>query len=122
MTFQPGDIVAIRVFGAIWHMGVVTFRGSVISASFLHRGVIEQPLREFANGKKIHFAGNPAILPPEIVVQRAESRIGEPWHLLNANCEHFAHWAHGLQPQSPQLARAAGVLIIGAVMGMLARA
>src|SRR5947209_3836365 len=31
--------------------------------------------------------------PPDVVVQRAESRLGEnKYHLVFSNCEHFATW------------------------------
>jgi hypothetical protein len=96
--------------------------GNGDSASLFHGGVVQQSLGEFANGKDIHFAGNPGVLPAEVVAQRAASCVGKPWNLLNANCEHFVYWAHGLQPQSPQLARAAGLLAIGALDGLFARA
>lgn len=122
MTFEPGDIVAIRVLGIISHLGIVTPWGTVISASLFHGGVVEQPFMEFANDKAVHFVGHPRVLPVQVVLQRAASRINQPWNLLNANCEHFVYWAHGLQPRSPQLTRAASLIAICVFGSLLARA
>jgi Lecithin retinol acyltransferase len=42
--------------------------------------------------------------PPEIVIARAESRLGENgYNVFGNNCEHFAHWCKTGQPHSAQI-------------------
>jgi hypothetical protein len=42
--------------------------------------------------------------PPEIVIARAESRLGENgYNVFGNNCEHFAHWCKTGQPHSEQI-------------------
>src|SRR5262249_22223355 len=55
--------------------------------------------------------------PPEVAVQRAKSRIGDPYDLWNYNCEHFAAWCKTGRHDSPQI-NSAWPLISG-VLGSL---
>ena len=62
-------------------------------------------------------------LPPEQVLERAESRLGEAgYHLLFRNCEHFARWCVGRSPVSPQVETAAWhAVAAGIALGTAAR-
>ena len=122
MPFHPGEVIAVRVYGIFWHVGIVTPWSTVISSSRRHGGVTEQGLNEFAGGKPIRRVGYPGQLPSHTVVARASSQLGRPWKLFDANCEHFALWAHGLNPESPQLKTALGVFALVTLMGVIARA
>ena len=53
--FRAGDHVAVPFGIGLWHYGIVTSRGSVISNSRKHGGVTEQSLRQFANGRRIRL-------------------------------------------------------------------
>ncbi len=118
MEIRVGEIVSVRIFGIVEHVGLVTENGTVISNSMRNSGVIEQSLAEFSAGKEVTRSGYPSDLPPSIVVARARSRLGAQWSLVNSNCEHFVNWAHGLKPTSPQLVGVFGLMVIG-VFGFL---
>jgi hypothetical protein len=52
-------------------------------------------------------------LPPDVVVQRAESHLGDTrYSLLHRNCEHFARWCATNQWRSRQVVRAAAVTAV----------
>lgn len=113
-NLAPGTVIAVWV-GFIRHVGIVTDRMygaylGVISNSYRAGRVAEEPLPVFAGGRSVNVIGYLSDLPPQQVLRRARSRIGEAWDLPNWNCEHFVRWAHGLQPRSPQLV--AGVVLI----------
>lgn len=108
LTFlRPGSVVAVPI-GPFTHVGIVsdwmTPSGPTIISSSHRRGfVTEEALADFASGRRVISAGYPGDLPPATVIERARSKLGEPWNLLNANCEHLVTWAHGLDRSSPQL-------------------
>lgn len=59
----------------------------------------------FAQGGSIYIKLQPTAFLPDIVVQRAESRLGEQqYDLLTNNCEHFASWCKTGHHESEQLA------------------
>ena len=117
-SLAPGTVIAVWV-GFIRHVGIVTDRTygahpSVISNSHRAGGVIEEPLPVFSSGQDVDVVGYPGSLPPQQVLQKARSRIGETWDLF-WNCEHFVKWAHGLRPRSPQLVAGAILMCAFAV-------
>ncbi len=111
-ALSKGMVVAVslRRFGTLLqHVGIVTdwdWQGQawVISNSLARRGVVEEPLADFAAEQPVKILGYFGTLTPEAVVQRARSRRGDQWKLFSWNCEHFVRWAHGIEPASPQLA------------------
>ncbi|HEY9642511.1 MAG TPA: lecithin retinol acyltransferase family protein [Coleofasciculaceae cyanobacterium] len=61
-------------------------------------------LKTFANGNPIYTQNVPVSFIPDIVVERAESRLGErQYNLLTNNCEHFANWCKTGRNTSQQL-------------------
>jgi Lecithin retinol acyltransferase/PspA/IM30 family len=61
-------------------------------------------LETFARGTPIYTRQAPIAYIPDVVVERAESRIGErQYDLLTNNCEHFANWCKTGQNTSQQL-------------------
>lgn len=82
---------------------------SVISSSWRHRSVAEEPFSEFAAGRNVRVDGYFGDLQPEHVLQRARAALGTPYDLFKRNCEHFVRYAHGVVPSSPQLKVAIGV-------------
>jgi hypothetical protein len=61
--------------------------------------------------------------PPEIVIARAESRLGENgYNVFGNNCEHFAHWCKTGQPHSAQIrtVQVAATGLAGAGIGAVA--
>jgi hypothetical protein len=60
----------------------------------------------FAAGLPIYIKWQPVSFIPDVVIQRAESRLGEEqYNLLSNNCEHFANWCKTGRNESNQLAR-----------------
>lgn len=103
VAISHGDVVSIVVWRIVRHWGVVTSSGTVISNSGRHGGVVEQTLDEFSCGqipKRVGYLGS---LGPWEVERRARSMLGMRYSALVQNCEHFAYWAHGEEPKSPQI-------------------
>jgi len=67
-------------------------------------------MREFLNGGKPEVVRYAKCLPPDEVVERAMSRIGEEeYDLVFNNCEHFARWCKTGDRKSEQVKDAAAV-------------
>ena len=76
----------------------------VISTSARSGGVCEEPWDVFAQRRVVTVDGYLGSLSSGEVLRRAKSLIGVPYHMLVRNCDHFVTYAHGLEPQSPQVA------------------
>lgn len=80
------------------HHGIYEGDGKVIHysgepGSKQSAAVMQSPLEEFANGGTVEVVLYAESFPPNEVVTRARSRLGEArYHLLTNNCEHFARW------------------------------
>ena len=73
--------------------------GDVATITHTPRELFARHSRIFVKPQKIAFL-------PHIVVQRAESRLGEQtYDLLTNNCEHFANWCKTGRNDCQQLAR-----------------
>jgi hypothetical protein len=73
--------------------------------------------REFGGDVK------PEVIPhnanPDLVVQRALSRLGETqYNLLTNNCEHFTRWCIEGEARSPQVRNASVMGIVAAFTGL----
>lgn len=67
--------------------------------------VARTPRELFARGGRIFVKPRATAFLPHIVVQRAESRLGEQrYDLLTNNCEHFANWCKTGRNDCEQLA------------------
>lgn len=69
-------------------------------------------LDTFASGKQIFVQGySSSHASPDIVVQRAESRLGKAnYDLFKNNCEHFATWCKTGKKRSEQVENPIGVI------------
>ena len=81
-------------------------------------------LEEFADGQPIGYTWLPETVEAQrAVIGRAESLLGRPFNLLNANCEDYINWivtGVARSPQREQFALAALVLwFFGGLGGML---
>ncbi|MEM6519057.1 MAG: lecithin retinol acyltransferase family protein [Cyanobacteria bacterium P01_C01_bin.70] len=67
--------------------------------------ITRTPQELFARGGRIFIKPRSPAFLPDIVVQRAESRLGEQqYDLLTNNCEHFANWCKTGRSDCEQLA------------------
>ena len=71
----------------------------------IDNAVIEKvDFETFSQSKPIVVVDSKLEFPPEEVVQRAMSRLGERnYDLWNNNCEHFANWCRSGDHSSPQI-------------------
>ena len=120
---QPGMVVSIPTFPVFRHKGIVSDRWyggkpMIISNSARSGGVREEPWDVFAEDHVVAVDGYPGDLPNHEVVSRARSFIGTRYDLFSWNCEHFVAEAHGLKPQSPQVAVTVAIAIL--CVGVLA--
>lgn len=106
-----GDqIYVLRPFvglsGIYEHHGIDCGDGTVIHFRKLDEATIARTsIVEFAMGRQIFVKDYPVCYIPDIVVTRAESRLGEQnYNLLTNNCEHFATWCKTGRSDCQQLA------------------
>lgn len=117
----PGAVVSVPFIGVFRHRGIVSDRFAngkpmVISNSPSAGGLTEEPWDTFAAGNEVTIEGYPSDLPSYIVIQRARARVGSSYQLFNWNCEHLVSYAHGQQPESPQVA---AVVVLAILLGLL---
>ena len=111
---SPGEVLAFSV-GPFTHYLIVSDRGTAIFSSFKDGRVVEIPLADAIAGHRVWSIGYPGTLSVHEVMSRARGKLNQSWAITD-NCEHFYRYAHGLEPQSPQLRRG---LAIGAVIGLI---
>ena len=93
-----GDqIYAIREFltieGVYQHHGIDCGDGTVIHYRKPSAIIDRTSIATMAQGSKIYVKQYQTCFIPEVVIRRAESRLGEQkYNLLFNNCEHFANW------------------------------
>jgi hypothetical protein len=91
------------------HHGIYVGDGQVVHYSGLADGNTSGPvelttLEKFSNGQGIEVKTYMDSIPPEEIVARAKSRIGEAsYSVFNNNCEHFCHWCILGDHTSPQV-------------------
>jgi hypothetical protein len=113
-SLRPGDHIYVS-YGFFTHHGIYVGDGSVVEL-FKNWKKIEEPsdvphirrisIEVFADGREVRvrqYAPSECD-PPDVVVGRALSRIGEKgYDLFNNNCEHFATWCKTGQARSSQV-------------------
>jgi hypothetical protein len=92
--------------GVYEHHGIDCGDGTVIHYRKTNQATIAQTsISEFAMGNRIFVKRFPVSFIPDIVVERAKSRLGEQrYSLLTNNCEHFATWCSTGYSECQQLA------------------
>lgn len=91
------------------HYGIVSGFDRVISASRKLGKVVETTVEQFADGQQVLVHGYRGQLSAATVIQRARSKLGEPYDVFKLNCERLVNWTHGFKPQSPQPVRALAI-------------
>jgi hypothetical protein len=91
--------------GVYEHHGIDCGDGTVIHYRKTGTATISRTsLAAFAAGNPVFVKQQPMSYIPEVVIQRAESRLGEQqYNLLRNNCEHFATWCKTGRNESEQL-------------------
>jgi hypothetical protein len=121
----PGAVV--RVFSkrrGVWHFGVTgTSWGTVYHASKDRGLFLLTTYEEFAEGQPTEYTMLPDTFEMQrAILLRADSQVGKPFRLLNANCEDFVNWivtGVARSPQREQLALAALIVVILGGLGGL---
>jgi hypothetical protein len=93
--------------GVYEHHGIDCGDGTVIhySKSGDEAVIARTPYELFSWGKPVFVKHYTTSYVPDVVVARAESRLGErQYNLLSNNCEHFANWCKTGRNESYQLA------------------
>ncbi len=87
------------------HHGIDRGDGSVIHYSKEGEAVVKRTILEtFAKGSVVRVKPQPTSFISSIVLERAESRLGErEYDLFFNNCEHFANWCKTGRNQCEQL-------------------
>ncbi len=102
----PGDQIAVRFGGVLSHYGIVTYRGTILTNSARHGGVVEQTVSEFTEGRSIRLCRRSDHLDAIGATQRARRAKGSDYTLAGSNCSHYARWSHRQKPTTVQRARA----------------
>lgn len=115
-----GDhLYVLRGYGAYTHHGIDCGDGTVIHYKE-GEAIARTSMAFFSRGEQIEVQVYGAADPsdrPDVVIKRAESRIGErDYHLVFNNCEHFVLWCKTGRHQSGQVDRAVGATLVGGVL------
>ncbi|HBL59364.1 MAG TPA: NC domain-containing protein [Cyanobacteria bacterium UBA8803] len=83
----------LNVHGLYEHHGIDCGDGTVIHYRKPSETIERTSLSTFTQGQTVYAKRYPTCFIPDVVVRRAESRLGEKkYNLLSNNCEHFATW------------------------------
>ncbi|NEP23211.1 MAG: NC domain-containing protein [Moorea sp. SIO1F2] len=91
--------------GVYQHHGIDCGDGSVIHYRKKTETIERNSMATFALGEtKIYVKQYSVCLIPDVVIRRAESRLGErQYNLIFNNCEHFANWCKTGKNESQQV-------------------
>lgn len=92
--------------GVYEHHGIDCGDGTIIHYRKQGEARVSRTSRAaFAQGQRIYVKPQPVGFIPDVVVARAEKRLGEQrYDLFSNNCEHFATWCKTGQQESAQVA------------------
>lgn len=92
--------------GVYEHHGIDCGDGTIIHYRKVGEAQVTRTTRSaFAQRQRIYVKPQPVAFIPDVVVARAESRLGERrYDLFGNNCEHFATWCKTGQSESVQVA------------------
>lgn len=113
-----GLITRPKLSGIGRHAGVMLLSGHV--AHMTPDGAAIVTLNEFAQGLTIQYEKEAPPQRHQQIQWNASQSVGQvpKYDLLNSNCEHYATWLMGEEPQSPQVIAVAVLTIFGLVATM----
>ena len=120
-----GDVLSVRRRGLYRHVGIDAGDGEVIHYSGepgkkRKASVQRTAMHAFARGGKVRRRKFRRADPPGVVIERAESRLGEAqYSLTRNNCEHYATWCKTGKKRSAQM-RQGVATFASLVLGLLA--
>jgi hypothetical protein len=83
----------LNLKGVYEHHGIDCGDGTVIHYRKGDETIARTSFATFADGRTVYVKPYSTSFIPDVVVRRAESRVGErQYNLLFNNCEHFANW------------------------------
>ncbi|MBX7257033.1 MAG: lecithin retinol acyltransferase family protein [Candidatus Hydrogenedentes bacterium] len=106
-----GDHIRVKRFG-YWHHGIDCGDGTVIHFTgeprdYRNAAIRRTSIEDFAKGGRVRVVRHRGSYDPEVVVERAESRLEETgYHPVRNNCEHFTRWCVTGAAESRQIRRA----------------
>jgi len=112
-ALEPGDHIVVHR-GLYNHHGIFCGNDKVIHyrSSLKTKWSAEictTTLSEFGEGAEVYIVLDESSDPVEVIIRRAESRLGERWYnLLFNNCEHFATFCRTGTGESRQVKTAVG--------------
>jgi hypothetical protein len=112
-----GDhLIVDRSHGLFTHHGIDIGDGTVVH--YLEgEAIMRTPKDFFARGQPIRVQEYAVSDPPEVVVQRALSRLHErDYNIVFNNCEHFVTWCKTGRQQSDQVQAALAAGAVGSVL------
>jgi len=127
-NLQPGDRVVVPksqwqfVQHHALYLGYDDFGNHYMCENVIGVGVRLVKVKEFFNGvNKVtrieKYAGNN--YDRKIVVQKALSKLGQPYNLINYNCESFVNDVLIMKAHSNQVMNAFGLLALILIIGVL---
>ncbi len=109
-----------RGLGSFTHHGIDCGDGTVIHYKD-GDSIVRSTQEFFSGGQPIQVRYYAQSDPPDVVIKRAFSRLGErDYHLIFNNCEHFATWCKTGAHQSSQVNQAVAASVVGGVIGGMA--
>jgi hypothetical protein len=119
-TIHHGDVLRVPARGhpiPVLHYGIAARNPwgeiTVLSNSKRRRGVVEEPLAEFADGEAVTVVPVSRRHSRDVTVARARSRLGQGYDAVVDNCEHFVRGAVGAAAISLQVIFWGGLLTAG---------
>jgi hypothetical protein len=120
-NWVPGGV--LRVYSKrhnVWHFGIAgSMIGTVMHGSKDIGQFAATSYDEFAQGQPTEYTWLPENYEAQqAVLNRAESLIGRPFRLLNANCEDYVNWIVTGVARSPQREQVALVVLVLVILGL----
>ena len=118
---RPGDVVSVQ-HANFSHWGIRIGPNRIIAASKRFKVICEVTDEVFSGGGFLNKHPLQGIVDRNALIKAARSRLGERYHIVFSNCEHFVSWVVNGKPKSPQVKYWVSTIIVGAAIGLAATA